>query len=61
MSKLKAMRESKGLSQKELSKETGIRQATISEIETGKAKDTWISTYKKLAEYFKCTIDELVD
>jgi DNA-binding Xre family transcriptional regulator len=60
MNKLATMRVSKKISQKELSKLTGITQAAISNIETDKTDNAGIKTYKKLAEALKCKIDDIV-
>lgn len=57
--KLKELRLEKGLSQRELAKLTGIKQANISRWEAGivvpSVLDVWV-----LAEFFDCSIDYLV-
>ena len=46
--RLKFLRESRGLSQKELSNAAGISQATVAQLETGR-KDPSVQTLRKLA------------
>ena len=57
--KLKELRLEKGVSQRELAKLTGIKQANISRWEAGivipNVMDVWV-----LAEFFDCSIDYLV-
>ena len=57
--KIKELRQEKGLSQRELAKETGIKQANISRWEAGlvvpNINDVWT-----LANFFDCSIDYLV-
>ena len=57
--RIKELRLEKGLSQRELSKQTGIKQANISRWEAGNVVpnviDVWV-----LANFFDCTIDYLV-
>jgi transcriptional regulator with XRE-family HTH domain len=43
-----------------LSKETGIRQATIYKLKEGIINNPTIETLYPIAKYFKCTIDELM-
>lgn len=49
----------KGLSQRELSKQTGIMQADISKIEQGKGNPT-LSTLQKLSKSLDCPIAKLL-
>lgn len=57
--RIKELRLEKGLSQRELAKLTGIKQANISRWEAGivvpNVLDVWV-----LAEFFDCSIDYLV-
>ena len=56
--KIKELRQEKGLSQRELAKATGIKQANISRWEAGlvvpNINDVWT-----LANFFDCSIDYL--
>ena len=47
------------ISQKELSDKTGIRQATISDICTGKQKHIPLTVLDSLCEYFDCQISDI--
>lgn len=47
--KLKEIRESKGMTQDELSKASGVGRITISRIETGELENTTVGTIAKLA------------
>jgi transcriptional regulator with XRE-family HTH domain len=47
--KLKEYRERKGLSQAQLAKAVGVRQATISDLETGKSRRIELDVLDKLA------------
>lgn len=57
--KIKELRQEKGISQRELAKATGIKQANISRWEAGlvvpNVEDVWI-----LANFFDCSIDYIV-
>ena len=57
--KIKELRQEKGLSQRELAKATGIKQANISRWEAclvvPNVEDVWI-----LANFFDCSIDYIV-
>lgn len=56
---LKSFREQKGVSQKKLADIFGVTQQAVAKWENGKAEpDT--ETLKKLAEYFKVSLDELL-
>ncbi len=48
--RLREMREAKGLSQLQLAEAAGIRQGTISALETGKSKGIDFSTAEALAK-----------
>ncbi len=49
MEELKRLRRSKGLTQQELAKQSGVSQYTITEVETGR-REPRPSTLRKLAE-----------
>lgn len=49
----------KGISEAELSRQTGIPQPTLHKILTGKTSDPRISTLKSIAEYFEVSLDNL--
>ena len=59
MNKIKALRESKGLTQVQLSEQTGINRVTIARYETSDSGMT-IDSAKRLAEALGCTVDELL-
>ncbi len=56
---LKDLREDRGLSQSQLSKNTGIKQQRISYYESAKHTPTIIDCIQ-LADYYEITLDELV-
>lgn len=58
--KLRALREKKGLLQKELANEIGISTSTIGMYEQGRREPDF-ETVKKLANYFGVSIDYLAD
>ena len=57
--KIKELRQEKGLSQRELAKQTGIKQANISRWEAGQVVPNVIDVWT-LANFFDCSIDYLV-
>ena len=57
---LQKMRERRKLTQEELSKASGIKQQTISAIESGKNKYPRVDTLYALAKALKCTVDDLI-
>ena len=57
--KIKELRIEKGLSQRELAKQTGIKQANISRWEAGQVIPNVIDVWT-LANFFDCSIDYLV-
>ena len=59
--KLKTLRESKGISQKELSDKTGIRLPTISEMERCVTKSCSLENLDKLCSFFKCTLNDIYE
>lgn len=58
--KIKELRKSHNMTIKELSKVSGVGQSTISEIETGKAKNPKSETLSKLASVLNVTVDSLL-
>jgi transcriptional regulator with XRE-family HTH domain len=58
---IKRFREDAGLSQMELADKVGVRQATISDIETGKAKTVRLSLLEALADALGKDAAELID
>jgi transcriptional regulator with XRE-family HTH domain len=57
--KLKKIRDSKGMSQEELYRKSGIRIATISNIENGITEDPHLATLKCLADSLGCKVSDL--
>ena len=58
--RLKGIREKRGISQNELSRRTGVRQALISEIESGRKDDTTGKALRRLARELGVTTDYLI-
>lgn len=58
-SKLKDVREARGMSQVELSEVSGISRATISAMENGVARNTTSKTLVALATALATTVDDL--
>lgn len=58
--KLKELRKSKGLTQKQFAKEISVVPGTVAMWETGRRMPE-VETVKRLAKYFNVTIDELID
>lgn len=59
MNKLKEKRESRGITQKELSGKMGITLRRYQTYEQG-IREPSISFLKKLRDFYECTIDELI-
>ena len=57
---LQKMRERRKMTREELSKASGIKQQTISAIESGKNKYPRVDTLYALAKALKCTVDDLI-
>jgi transcriptional regulator with XRE-family HTH domain len=55
--RLRRLREAKGWTQEELERRSGVRQATISQLESGQQTDAMGATWRALAD----TLDEMVD
>ena len=58
---LQKMREKRKMTQDELSKASGVKQQTISAIESGRNKYPRVNTLYQLAMALKCTVDDLID
>ena len=58
-SKVKEIREEKGMTQEELEKESGISRQTISAIENGKVKFSNSNTLLALAKALNCSLDDI--
>ena len=58
--KLKALREARGWSQHELAQRARVRQALVSELESGKKEDTTGSVFRRLARALHVSVDYLV-
>src|SRR5438094_672225 len=58
--KLKALREARGWSQHELAQRAHVRQALVSELESGKKEDTTGSVFRRLARALHVSVDYLV-
>ena len=58
--KIKALREQRGWNQREFSQRAHVRQALISELESGKKVDTTGSVLRRLARTLGVSIDYLV-
>jgi transcriptional regulator with XRE-family HTH domain len=58
---LKEIRTAKKMTQIELAEASGIKQATISDIETGDIKNPGIETIRKLAKALNVKIQKLID
>jgi transcriptional regulator with XRE-family HTH domain len=58
--RLKLIRERRGLSQNELSRRSGVRQALISELEAGKKTDTTGGALVRLARVLAVSVDYLL-
>lgn len=58
---LRAIRESKGMSQTELAKKSGVGRVTINRIENGELNETTSGTLIKLAKTLQVPVDSLVE
>ncbi len=61
MKKIKVFREKIGISSRELSRQSKLDIAVISNIENGKTKNPGIYTVKKIADVLGVKLDELID
>ena len=58
--KLKDLREARGWSQSELARQARVRQALLSELESGRKADSTGSVLRRLAEALKVSVDYLL-
>jgi len=58
--RIKALRLKKGLSQRELARQAGVRQATLADLETGIRTETRTDIARRLARVLGVTVDYLV-
>jgi transcriptional regulator with XRE-family HTH domain len=58
--RLRELREAKGLTQLELAERVGVRQATISDLETGKAKTIRLSLIEALTRELGVELSDLI-
>ena len=58
--KLRKLRESKGLSQEKLARLSDVANNTIIKIETGKNQNPTLDTLKKISKALDISIDQLV-
>lgn len=59
--KLKELMETQAIGQRELSRRTGIRQATISDYVNNKAKHINTENLDILCIYFKCNVQDIIE
>lgn len=59
--KLKELMEIHNIGQRELSRETGIRQATIGDYVNNKAKHISVENLDILCNYFNCEVEDIVE
>ena len=57
--RIKEFRKQLGLSQEKLAKLVGVKQATVSQWESGISQPS-LRSVRKIAHVFQCTIDELL-
>lgn len=57
--RLRKIRKQRGLTQKDLERDTGVSQAIISKIERGTRPRTWLSTAAELARGLRVSLDYL--
>lgn len=57
--RLKALRQKKGWSQRELARRAGVRHATLAELETGVRTETRTDIARRLAKALGVTLDYL--
>ena len=59
--RLKEWREKRGLTQAQLAEAVGVRQATISDLETGKSRRIELDTFEALAHVLRCKPGDLLE
>lgn len=57
--KIKMLREQRGISQAELAAKSGVSRTIVSALETGSAKDTTVSTLKKISTTLGVKIEDI--
>lgn len=57
--RLKHLRDKKGVSLRQVGKATGIPYATLGQLETGRLEETTLARLIKLADYYTTTLDYL--
>ena len=60
-SKVKMLREDKGVSQREVAIATGLTETTLYSIENGKADNPTSKTIKAIANFYDVEVSELID
>jgi len=58
--RIKKLRQNKGVSQDKLSKLAGVTLHTIAKIESGATQDPRVDTIKRIADALSCSVDELL-
>ncbi len=58
--RIRELREAKAWSQRELARRAGIRQATVSQLETGQARRIDLDTLEKIARALGCPAGYLI-
>ncbi len=59
VTKIKEVREKRGMTQEELSEKSGISRTTISDLENGKIKNTSASTMVSISKALKCKVKDI--
>lgn len=59
--KLKELMEKHNIGQRELSRKTGIRQATIGDYVNNKAKHIGVENLDILCNYFNCEVEDIIE
>lgn len=57
---MRKLRLDKGYTQKEVAEGTGLNHIHVNQIERGVKKDITVGTAKKLAQFFKVSVDKLI-
>ncbi len=58
---LRKMKESSGLTTKEISRLSGLPEPTLEKLFAGSTKDPKLGTIRQLVHFFGCTLDDLED
>lgn len=59
ITKLKEVRQKRGITQEELSKKSGVLKATILDLEDGKIKNVSASTIVNLSKVLNCKVSDI--